>query len=80
MKIGIDLGTTNSAVAYIDPREAEDSAFPPIHILPIPQYVAPETVEERRTFPSFLFLATGNMWASTRATRVRWFPRGWSIR
>ncbi len=56
MKIGIDLGTTNSAVAYIDPREAEDSAFPPIHILPIPQYVAPETVEERRTLPSFLFL------------------------
>jgi molecular chaperone DnaK (HSP70) len=56
MKIGIDLGTTNSAVAYIDPREAEDSAFPPIHILPIPQYVAAETVEERRTFPSFLFL------------------------
>ena len=24
MKIGIDLGTTNSALAYIDPREAED--------------------------------------------------------
>jgi hypothetical protein len=56
MKIGIDLGTTNSAVAYIDPREAEDSSFPPIHILPIAQYVGPETVEERRTFPSFLFL------------------------
>jgi molecular chaperone DnaK (HSP70) len=56
MKIGIDLGTTNSAVAYIDLREAEDTSFPPIHILPIPQYVAPETVEERRTFPSFLFL------------------------
>jgi molecular chaperone DnaK (HSP70) len=56
MKIGIDLGTTNSAVAYVDPAEAEDTGFPPIHILPIPQYVAPETVEERRTFPSFLFL------------------------
>ncbi len=56
MKIGIDLGTTNSAVAYIDPREAEDSGFPPIHILPVPQYVAPERIEPRRTFPSFLFL------------------------
>jgi hypothetical protein len=56
MKIGIDLGTTNSAVAYIDPREAEDTGFPPIHILPIPQYVSAETIEERRTFPSFLFL------------------------
>ena len=33
MKIGIDLGTTNSALAYIDPREGEDLDFPPIHIL-----------------------------------------------
>jgi molecular chaperone DnaK (HSP70) len=56
MKIGIDLGTTNSAVAYIDPRESEDSSFPPIHILPIPQQVTAETVEPRRTLPSFLFL------------------------
>ena len=56
MKVGIDLGTTNSAVSYIDPSEAEDTGFPPVHILPIPQYVAPETIEERRTFPSFLFL------------------------
>ena len=32
MKIGIDLGTTNSALAYIDGREAEDRDFPPIHI------------------------------------------------
>jgi molecular chaperone DnaK (HSP70) len=56
MKIGIDLGTTNSAVAYADPAEGEETGFPPIHILPIPQYVTPETVEERRTFPSFLFL------------------------
>ena len=29
MKIGIDLGTTNSALAYIDEREAEDRDFPP---------------------------------------------------
>ena len=33
MNIGIDLGTTNSALAYIDPAEAEDADFPPIHIL-----------------------------------------------
>jgi len=29
MKIGIDLGTTNSALAYIDESEAEDRDFPP---------------------------------------------------
>jgi hypothetical protein len=56
MKVGIDLGTTNSAVAYIDPREAEDSPFPPVHILEIPQHVAAGAVQPRRTFPSFLYL------------------------
>ena len=56
MKIGIDLGTTNSALAYIDPREGEDLDFPPIRILPIPQQVAPGRVEALRTLPSFLFL------------------------
>jgi molecular chaperone DnaK (HSP70) len=57
MKIGIDLGTTNSAVAYIDPREAEDTDFPPVHILPIPQHVTPERVEPLNVLPSFLYLA-----------------------
>jgi hypothetical protein len=56
MKIGIDLGTTNSALAYIDPREGEDLDFPPIHILPIPQQAAPGRVEAQKTLPSFLFL------------------------
>jgi hypothetical protein len=56
MKIGIDLGTTNSALSYIDPREGEDLDFPPIHILPIPQQVAQGRVEALKTLPSFLFL------------------------
>ncbi len=56
MKIGIDLGTTNSALAFIDPEEAEGSDFPPIHILPVPQTVAPGRIETLRTMPSFLYL------------------------
>ena len=59
MKIGIDLGTTNSALAYIDEREAEDRDFPPIHIFETPQLVAAGRVEARRTLPSFLFLEEG---------------------
>jgi molecular chaperone DnaK (HSP70) len=59
MKIGIDLGTTNSALAYIDEREAEDRDFPPIHIFETPQLVAPGRTEPRRTLPSFLFLEDG---------------------
>ncbi len=59
MKIGIDLGTTNSALAYIDEREAEDRDFPPVHIFQTPQLVAAGRVEARRTLPSFLFLEDG---------------------
>ncbi|HYW42025.1 MAG TPA: Hsp70 family protein [Bryobacteraceae bacterium] len=59
MKIGIDLGTTNSALAWIDEREAEDRDFPPLHIFETPQLVAAGRVEARRTLPSFLFLEDG---------------------
>ncbi|HEY2014622.1 MAG TPA: Hsp70 family protein [Bryobacteraceae bacterium] len=59
MKIGIDLGTTNSALAYIDEREAEDRDFPPLHIFETPQFVAAGRTEPRRTLPSFLFLEEG---------------------
>jgi molecular chaperone DnaK (HSP70) len=56
MKVGIDLGTTNSALAYIDERTAEDREFPPVHIFETPQLVAPGRIEPRRTLPSFLIL------------------------
>ncbi len=59
MKIGIDLGTTNSALAWVDPTEAEDLNFPPIHIFEVPQLVAPGKIEPRRTLPSFMFLEDG---------------------
>src|SRR4051794_35773221 len=59
MKVGIDLGTTNSALAWIDPADAEDTSFPPIHVFDIPQLVAAGRTEPRRTLPSFLFLDEG---------------------
>jgi molecular chaperone DnaK (HSP70) len=59
MKIGIDLGTTNSALAWIDEGEAEDREFPPVHIFDTPQLVAAGRSEPRRTLPSFLFLEEG---------------------
>src|SRR5258708_24222652 len=54
MNIGIDLGTTNSALAFID--SAEDADFPSIRVLDVPQYVAAGRVEAFRTLPSFLYL------------------------
>src|SRR5579862_9344110 len=56
MNVGIDLGTTNSALAYIDPQEAAEADYPPIHVQETPQYVAQGQIEPRRTLPSFLFL------------------------
>ncbi len=56
MKVGIDLGTTNSALAYVNPAEAAESDFPPIHVLEIPQVIAPGRIEPRRTLPSFLYI------------------------
>jgi hypothetical protein len=59
MNVGVDLGTTNSALAYIDPREADGQEVPSIHALPIPQLVAPDVVEPVRVLPSFLYLGDG---------------------
>ena len=56
MNVGIDLGTTNSALAFIDTIEAAETDFPAIHVLDVPQTVAQGRVEIRRTLPSFLYL------------------------
>ena len=57
MNIGIDLGTTNSALAYIDPQQAAEADFPPIHVLPIEQQVDANRSATLRTLPSFLYLS-----------------------
>jgi hypothetical protein len=54
--IGIDLGTTNSVLAY-SPLNADQ---PEVQILPIPQVVAANTVESRAMLPSFLYQCTEN--------------------
>ena len=56
MKIGIDLGTTNSALAWVDEVEAAEAEYTPIQVLEIGQYVAQGRQEKRRTLPSFLYL------------------------
>ena len=56
MNIGIDLGTTNSALAYVEAVAGELPDYPDIQVLEIPQAVAPGQIEPRRTLPSFLFL------------------------
>ena len=57
MKVGIDLGTTNSALAYIEEAEAAEADFPPIHVLPIEQQLDAVRRGTLRTLPSFLYLS-----------------------
>ena len=54
--VGIDLGTTNSALAYIEAGVANPEETPPIHIFGIPQLVAAGRIEPCRTLPSFLYM------------------------
>jgi len=55
--VGIDLGTTNCALAYFDTGAGDE---PALTHLPIPQVVSPGTVEERPLMPSFLYLPGPN--------------------
>jgi molecular chaperone DnaK (HSP70) len=65
--VGIDLGTTNSVVAYADTREES----PVLGVLEIPQLTAPGTVEARRLLPSFLYLAAPEEFPP-RALQLPW--------
>ena len=50
--VGVDLGTTNTACAYVDTQAGKA-----IRVFPVPQLVAPGKVEARETLPSFCYLA-----------------------
>src|SRR5438105_4820621 len=52
--VGIDLGTSNSALAYADLSEQD----PSVRVFEVPQLVAPETVQPRTLLPSHLYLAS----------------------
>jgi hypothetical protein len=52
--VGIDLGTTNTAVAFVDTHEKVE--HPKINIMEVPQVVRPGSVENRPLLPSFLYI------------------------
>lgn len=65
--VGIDLGTTNSAVAYVDSAEAPWR----VRTFAVPQVVAAGQVEARETLPSFHYQpATGELPAG--ALKLPW--------
>ncbi|HEV3261182.1 MAG TPA: Hsp70 family protein [Gemmataceae bacterium] len=74
--IGIDLGTTNSALAYIDLQRKPGRARggqPEIQPFPVPQLVAPGETASRPLLPSFLYLP-GPHDLPVGATALPWDP------
>jgi molecular chaperone DnaK (HSP70) len=67
--IGIDLGTTNSAVAYVDTRTVDAR----VRGFEVPQLVAPGDVAPRRQLPSFVYLA-GETDLAPHKTALPWKP------
>jgi len=67
--IGIDLGTTNSAVAFVDTHAAD----PRVRVFEVPQLVAPGEVAPRRQLPSFIYLA-GDIDLAPHETALPWRP------
>ncbi|MFH1130504.1 MAG: Hsp70 family protein [Pseudomonadota bacterium] len=80
--IGIDLGTTNSAMAYAD--LADSAEVPTVRLFEVPQLVGVATWASRPGLPSFLYLpgahdlpsgATALPWVSNRDYVVGDFAR-----
>jgi len=74
--IGIDLGTTNSALAYAELRPAADPFdLPKVELLPVPQLVNPAEVRDQDLLPSFLYLP-GKTEFPDGALAVPWSAEG----
>ena len=69
--VGIDLGTTNSAVAYVDTDEEEWA----VRDFAIPQLVGPGEVEAREVLPSFHYEAAAGEFPAG-ALRLPWDAPG----
>src|SRR5215212_5526737 len=69
--IGIDLGTTNSAVAYVDTADAKWA----VRDFAVPQLVSPGEVEARETLPSFHYEAAAGEF-TRGALRLPWSAAG----
>ncbi len=54
--VGIDLGTTNSVVSFVD-LEQVDGEKAPIEVLEIPQLTSPGVIGDKKQLPSFMYQA-----------------------
>ncbi len=66
--VGIDLGTTNCALAYIGISDE-----PPVHLQPVPQLVSANEVGSEPLLPSFLYIP-GERDFPSGSTALPWDP------
>ena len=70
--VGIDLGTTNSAIEWVDTLAGDDK--PRVQVQEIPQLLNPGEVGRRRLLPSFLY-APGELDFPAGSTALPWNPQ-----
>src|SRR5260370_11744501 len=70
--VGIERGTTKSAVAYVDSARGEDATPEPFAV---PQLVGPGEVQNRPVLPSFLYLPAGGLFPEG-ALALPWMTAG----
>lgn len=70
--VGIDLGTTNSAVAFVDLQQKPKAGGVKLHTFPVSQLVGPGEVREHPLLPSFLYLPGADL--PSRAVALPWNP------
>ena len=75
--VGVDLGTTNSAVTYVDTQKSPWQ----IEFLQIPQLVAANQIEARDTLPSFHLQVPAEPSRPTMPLRLPWSSsdREWCV-
>jgi len=71
--VGIDLGTSNSALAYADMHKVREAGRPLIEELAVPQLVAPGDLQERSLLPSSLYAPAGFELTPAQA-HLPWHP------
>ena len=80
--IGIDLGTTNSIVAYTEADVSEDPQHadhkPEIKVLNIPQIINAGVVDHRQILPSFIYIP-GSHEISDSGLSLPWNPENQTI-